>query len=74
MILVYKAKLGFTTQKTSIGAQKIDDIALETYSMALARFSIQDSLKRVLFFEKTFLLANISIEVILEMLQTFNLI
>ncbi len=35
--------------------------------MALARFLIQDSLGKVRFFEETFLLADISMEVVLEM-------
>ncbi len=33
--------------------------------MALTRFSIQDSIKRVRFFEETFLLANNSMKVVL---------
>ena len=35
--------------------------------MALARFSIQDSRKKIHFFEETFLLANTSIKVVLKM-------
>ncbi len=35
--------------------------------MVSASFSLQDSLESVLFFEKTFLLANTSIEVVLKM-------
>lgn len=34
------AKLGFTSQKTRIRAQKIDVSTLETYDMVLARFSL----------------------------------
>ena len=67
MTPAYVAELGLTTQKTSIGAQKIDGLPLETYNMALTRFSVQDSLGRVRLFEKIFLLANTSIEVVLEM-------
>ena len=40
MTLAYAAELDFTTQKTSIGVKKIDSLPLETYDMALARFSI----------------------------------
>ncbi len=64
----YAVELGLTTWKTSVGAQKIDGLPLETYSMALSWFSIQDSLKRVWFFEETFLLTDISIEIVLGML------
>ncbi len=68
MTLAYAAELGLTTQKTSIGAQKIDGSPLETYGMVSACFSLQDSLGRVRFFEETFLLADTSMEVVLRML------
>ncbi len=38
MTPTYVAELGFTTRKTSVGAQKIDGSPLETYSMASASF------------------------------------
>ncbi len=38
MTSAYAAKLSFTAQKTSIGAQKIDGSLLKTYSMVLASF------------------------------------
>ncbi len=47
MTPAYAIELGLTTQKTSVRAQKIDSSLLKTYSMALASFSPQDSLKRV---------------------------
>ncbi len=47
MTPAYAAELGFTTRKTSVGAQKIDSSPLETYGMASASFSLQDSLWRV---------------------------
>ncbi len=34
MTLAYTAKLGPTTRKTNIGAQKIDGLPLKTYCMA----------------------------------------
>ncbi len=61
-------KLGFTAWKTSVRAQKIDGLLLETYSMVSASFSLQNSLGRVWFFEETFLLADTSIKVVLGML------
>ncbi len=67
MTSTYIAELSLTTRKTSIWVQKIDDLSLETYGMALASFSLQDSLGRVWFFEETFLLADISMEVVLGM-------
>lgn len=68
MTPAYVAKLSLITQKTSIRTQKINSLLLETYSMTLSRFSFQDSLGRVQLFEKTFLLADTNIEVILRML------
>ncbi len=68
MTPAYATKLGLTAWKTSVGAQKIDSSPLETYGMVSASFSLQDSLERVRFFEKTFLLADTSMEMVLEML------
>lgn len=67
MTLAYTAKLGLTTWKTSIKNQKIDGLPLETYGIALTRFSLQDNLEMVWFFNKSFLLTNINIKVVLEM-------
>ncbi len=63
----FTAKLGFISKPTNVGTQKIDGSTLKTYGMASAGFSLQDSLERVRFFEETFLLADISIEVVLGM-------
>lgn len=68
MILAYIAKLDLVIQKTDIGIQKIDSSILETYKMVIAGFLVQDRLEKVGFFEKTFLLANTSMEVVLEKL------
>ena len=40
MTPAYAVELGFTTWKTSIKAQKIDDLPLEIYDMAMTRFLI----------------------------------
>lgn len=47
MIPAYTAKQGFSIQKTSIRAQKIDGLALEIYNMVSASFLLQNSLRRV---------------------------
>ena len=44
MTLAYATKLGFTTQKTCVKAQKIDTSLLETYDIVSASFLLQDSL------------------------------
>lgn len=67
MTLAYVAKLGLVTQKINVRAQKIDGSPLEIYGMVSAMFSLQDSLEKVRFFEKTFLLTDISIKMILGM-------
>ena len=48
--------------------QKIDSFILATFDIAIAAFLINDKDGIVRFFEKTFLLANISLDVIFEML------
>lgn len=63
---VYTAKLGLVTQKTDIDAQKIDGFILKTYEIVLAGLSIHHRLKNIWFFEKTFLFANINMEMVLR--------
>lgn len=62
-------KLGLTFWKTSIRAQTIDDSILKIYDKTLARFLLQDSLKKIWFFKEIFLLADISMKIILEILS-----
>ena len=68
MTPVYAAKLGLRPRPININAQKINDSALMSPNMTSASFLFQDSQGKVWFFEKTFLLANTSIEVVLGML------
>ena len=63
----YVAKLGLEVRKTDIRAQKIDSSTLETFGMVLADFQVEDKIERVRFFQETFLLADISAEVVLGM-------
>ena len=64
----FARKLGLKVWKTNIGAQKIDGSALKTFEMIIADFQIEDKANRPRFFQKTFLVANIKFEIILEML------
>ena len=48
--LVYANKLGLQTQKTDIGAQKIDGLLLKTYEIVIAAFQVKDKLGRARFF------------------------
>ena len=66
-------KLGLVTWKTDVGAQNLHGLTLVTYGMVLAGFLIQDKLRKVWFFRKTFLLADTSMEIVLGMVYlTFS--
>ena len=67
MTPAFVAKLGLSTRPTGVGAPKIDGSPLATYGMAVAAFSLQNSLGKVRFFEGTFLLADTSMKVVLGM-------
>ena len=67
MILAYTAHLGLKVKVTNVGVQKIDGSSLATYGMVIAAFQIVDKLSCSRFFQETFLLANISIKVVLGM-------
>ena len=66
MTPAYAKKLGLRTQKTNIGAQKIDGSSLETHGMVIATFQVKDKLSRAWFFQETFLLADTNMKVVLE--------
>ena len=59
---------GLFVKPTDVGVQKIDSSTLDTYGMVVAAFSVTDKTNRVKFFEKTFLVANISRELVLIIL------
>ena len=63
----YALKLGLKVRPTDVGAQKIDGSTLETFGMVLASFQVEDKLGRTRYFQETFLLADISMEVVLGM-------
>ena len=68
MTLAYAIKLGLKVWPTNIRAQKIDASSLKTFRMVIASFQIFDIFNRACFFQKTFLLVDISAEMVLEML------
>ena len=65
---VFAKELGLPNRPTDMGAQKIDGTILETHGMVVAAFSVEDKANQVRFFEETFLVANVSPEVVLGML------
>ena len=68
MHLAFAERLRLVMQTTNIGTQKIDETTLETYGMVVAAFSMTDQANKIKFFKKTFLVANFSPYVVLEML------
>ena len=64
----YATKLGLRARKIDVGAQKIDGSHLHTFGIVIADYLVKDKLGKVRFFQETFLLANIGLEVVLEML------
>ena len=63
----YASRLGLRVYRTDIRAQKVDGSTLKTFGMVLASFQVEDKLGRIWFFQETFLLADISTEVVLGM-------
>ena len=63
----FAKQLGLPIRPTDVGAQKIDGTTLDTHGMVVAAFSVEDKANRVRFFEETFLVANVSPEVVLGM-------
>ena len=63
MTLAYATKLGLKVYYIDVGAQKIDSSIFETFEIILASFKVEDKFEKIRFFQKTFLLTDISIEV-----------
>ena len=63
----FAERLGLVVQATNVGAQKIEGTNLEIYGMMVVVFSVTDQADMVKFFEKTFLVANVSLDVVLGM-------
>ena len=63
----YTAHLGLKVRMTNVGVQKIDRSSLATYGIVIAAFQVVNKLGRSRFFQETFLLADISMKVILGM-------
>ena len=68
MHLSFAKQLGLPIRPTDVAAQKIDGTILNTHRMVVAVFSVVDKAHRVRFFEETFLIANVSPEVVLGIL------
>ena len=64
----FARELGLPIGITDVGAQKIDGTMLDTFGMVVAAFSVTNKANQVRFFEETFLMANVSPELVLGML------
>ena len=60
-------KLGFSIRPTDVETQKIDGTMLDTYKMVVVVFLVIDKANQVRFFEKIFLVLNVSLKVVLGM-------
>lgn len=60
-IAIFRLYIGFT----NVEAQKIDRSIFLTYYIVLKSFKLEDKEERIYFFQKTFLVANIALKVIL---------
>ena len=67
MIPAYTSKLSLQVQKTNVIAQKIEGSLLQTFGMVIIGLQVEDKLGRARFFQKSFLLAETSMEVVLRM-------
>ena len=61
---VFAERLGLVVWATNVGTQKIDGTTFETYGIVVAAFSVTDQVDKIKFFEETFLVANVSPDVI----------
>ena len=60
-------QLSLPIRSTDIGVQNIDGTTLDTHEIVVAVFSVVDKANRVRFFEETFLVANVSPDVVFGM-------
>lgn len=68
MSQTFAFQLGIKAQKINVGAQNIIDTTLEIYGMIVSTFFISDKDSKMRFFEKNLLLANVKLDIVLEML------
>ena len=64
---IFAKELGSSIRLTDVGAQKIHGSMLDTFEIVVVAFSMTDKANQVRFFKETFLVANVSPEVVLGM-------
>ena len=60
---IYAMKLDLCTRKINVGVYNIDGSHLDTFGIVIADCLVKNKLTRVRFFQETFFLANIGLEV-----------
>lgn len=58
--LIFTKELELLIKPAEIGDKKIDGIILDIYEMVVAAFFVTNKANQIRFFEKTFLVANVS--------------
>ena len=71
MYPIYTINLGLCARKIDVGIQKIDRYHLNIFGIVIINCSVKDKLKKIRFFYEVFLLANISLKVVLRILFLF---
>ena len=66
MALAFTLKLVFRVRRSNIQTQKIEGSILKTFEIVQASFQKKDKLRRLRFFQKTLLLANFNIKMVLK--------
>lgn len=66
MSSVFAFQLGLKIHKTSIGAQKTDDIIVNTNQIIVSTFSMLNKDDRVRFFKNNLLLTNVKRDIVIE--------
>lgn len=66
--LTFAKELELHIRLSNIRTKKIDSIMLDTYEMVVTVLSMTDKINQVKFFEKNFLVANVSLEIVFKML------
>ena len=67
MILAYISKISVKVWQVDIKESNIISFNLKIFEIFLASFQIKDKLEKTKYFQKTFLLANFNIKMILEL-------
>lgn len=67
-------KQEFIIQKNNVANQKINNYTLKTFWIVIADVQIEDMTGKLEYFQETFLVADIKVEVILEMLKILEIL